>query len=83
MYDYSWKGDVEKSGGIATNIGIHFFDMLCWIFGEQRNIKVFKNDSKVSVRVFRASKANVNGFFQQIQYIPKQIIKEKKLPIDQ
>ena len=48
-YDYSWKGDVEKSGGIATNIGIHFFDMLCWIFGEQRNIKVFKNDSKVSL----------------------------------
>lgn len=32
-YQYSWKGDVEKSGGIATNIGIHFFDMLTWIFG--------------------------------------------------
>ena len=33
-YHYSWKGDVEKSGGIATNIGVHFFDMLTWIFGE-------------------------------------------------
>jgi len=33
-YDYSWKGDVSKSGGIATNIGIHFFDMLIWIFGD-------------------------------------------------
>lgn len=32
-YFISWKGDVEKSGGIATNIGIHFFDMLIWIFG--------------------------------------------------
>jgi UDP-N-acetyl-2-amino-2-deoxyglucuronate dehydrogenase len=32
-YLVSWKGDVEKSGGIATNIGIHFFDMLEWIFG--------------------------------------------------
>jgi UDP-N-acetyl-2-amino-2-deoxyglucuronate dehydrogenase len=32
-YDFSWKGDVNKSGGIATNIGIHFFDMLTWIFG--------------------------------------------------
>jgi UDP-N-acetyl-2-amino-2-deoxyglucuronate dehydrogenase len=32
-YSVSWKGDVEKSGGIATNIGIHFFDMLEWIFG--------------------------------------------------
>jgi UDP-N-acetyl-2-amino-2-deoxyglucuronate dehydrogenase len=28
-----WKGDEAKSGGIATNIGIHFFDMLSWIFG--------------------------------------------------
>jgi UDP-N-acetyl-2-amino-2-deoxyglucuronate dehydrogenase len=32
-YYTSWKGDVSKSGGIATNIGIHFFDMLLWIFG--------------------------------------------------
>jgi UDP-N-acetyl-2-amino-2-deoxyglucuronate dehydrogenase len=33
-YRVSWKGDIQKSGGVATNIGIHFFDMLCWIFGE-------------------------------------------------
>ncbi len=33
-YDISWKGDESKSGGVATNIGIHFFDMLHWIFGE-------------------------------------------------
>lgn len=32
-YFISWKGDIHKSGGIATNIGIHFFDMLIWIFG--------------------------------------------------
>ena len=32
-YYISWKGDVQKSGGVATNIGIHFFDMLSWIFG--------------------------------------------------
>jgi UDP-N-acetyl-2-amino-2-deoxyglucuronate dehydrogenase len=32
-YDYSWKGQVEKSGGIATNIGVHFFDLLLWLFG--------------------------------------------------
>lgn len=35
-YFYSWKGDESKSGGIATNIGIHFFDMLTWIFGPAR-----------------------------------------------
>ena len=33
-YNTSWKGDIEKSGGIATNIGVHFFDMLMWIFGD-------------------------------------------------
>ena len=33
-YRYSWKGDVQKSGGVATNIGIHFFDLLLWLFGE-------------------------------------------------
>lgn len=38
-YYTSWKGDINKSGGIATNIGIHFFDMLIWIFGPvQENI---------------------------------------------
>jgi len=37
-YFTSWKGDIHKSGGIATNIGVHFFDMLTWIFG-----KVSKN----------------------------------------
>ncbi|MBN1109060.1 MAG: Gfo/Idh/MocA family oxidoreductase [Bacteroidales bacterium] len=36
-YHISWKGDIHKSGGIATNIGIHFFDMLGWIFGEVKN----------------------------------------------
>lgn len=32
-YHYSWKGDISRSGGISTNIGIHFFDMLMWFFG--------------------------------------------------
>lgn len=36
-YYTSWKGSVEKSGGIATNIGVHFFDMLTWIFGEVKS----------------------------------------------
>ena len=39
-YKYSWKGDEAKSGGIATNIGIHFFDMLLWIFGSVIDMKV-------------------------------------------
>lgn len=37
-YHISWKGDQAKSGGIVTNIGIHFFDMLLWVFGNVRHI---------------------------------------------
>ena len=40
-YYASWKGDEEKSGGIATNIGVHFFDMLHWIFGDLKDQKVY------------------------------------------
>ena len=45
-YHTSWKGDVQKSGGIATNIGVHFFDMLMWIFGEvkENNVTMHRND---------------------------------------
>jgi len=45
-YDVSWKGDIHKSGGIATNIGVHFFDMLIWIFGgvKQNIVHVLKDD---------------------------------------
>lgn len=39
-YHHSWKGDESKSGGIVTNIGIHFFDMLLWIFGDVRELNV-------------------------------------------
>ncbi len=39
-YFNSWKGDIQKSGGIATNIGIHFFDMLTWIFGDLKSSTV-------------------------------------------
>ncbi len=45
-YYASWKGDINKSGGIATNIGIHFFDMLMWIFGpvQSRKIHLHEHD---------------------------------------
>lgn len=42
-YHISWKGDVNKSGGIATNIGVHFFDMLMWIFGEVKENIVYSH----------------------------------------
>lgn len=43
-YRYSWKGDAEKSGGLATNIGVHFFDMLIWLFGDVTESRVLAAD---------------------------------------
>ncbi|MBA7518333.1 UDP-N-acetyl-2-amino-2-deoxy-D-glucuronate oxidase [subsurface metagenome] len=48
-YQISWKGDVHKSGGIATNIGVHFFDMLIWVFGGvKQNIVHLLEENKAS-----------------------------------
>ena len=57
-YDYSWKGDIQKSGGIATNIGIHFFDMLTYIFGEVKEFEA-KNTEKSSKGILILKKATV------------------------
>ncbi len=45
-YAISWKGSNEKSGGVATNIGIHFFDLLMWLFGEAGEVRVHHADSE-------------------------------------
>ena len=48
-YFISWKGDIQKSGGVATNIGIHFFDMLTWIFGDStQNIVHISEQNKAA-----------------------------------
>jgi UDP-N-acetyl-2-amino-2-deoxyglucuronate dehydrogenase len=48
-YQYSWKGDIKKSGGVCTNIGVHFYDMLNFIFGDvKKNIVHYKDDFKSS-----------------------------------
>ena len=47
-YYTSWKGDIRKSGGVATNIGVHFYDMLTWIFGPvKENIVHVKSHDRV------------------------------------
>jgi UDP-N-acetyl-2-amino-2-deoxyglucuronate dehydrogenase len=40
-YHYSWKGDEERSGGVATNIGVHFFDLLIWLFGPVKEQEIY------------------------------------------
>lgn len=59
-YHYSWKGDGSKSGGIATNIGVHFFDMLTWVFGDvvENNVK-FHEQSRAGGEL-KLERANVN-----------------------
>lgn len=61
-YHYSWKGDVMKSGGIATNIGVHFFDMLTWIFGKSiSNILHYSKEEKAG-GLIELENANVKWF---------------------
>ena len=61
-YNYSWKGDVAKSGGIATNIGIHFFDMLTWVFGSVKENIVEKHTSDTASGVLVLERARVKWF---------------------
>lgn len=59
-YYTSWKGDETKSGGIATNIGVHFFDMLQWIFGpmQEFTLSAKTQDTNSGTLTFERSKVN-------------------------
>jgi UDP-N-acetyl-2-amino-2-deoxyglucuronate dehydrogenase len=61
-YSISWKGDLQKSGGVATNIGIHFFDMLGWIFGPTRKIIVHLSDPQKAAGYLELENARVRWF---------------------
>ncbi len=61
-YHISWKGAIEKSGGIATNIGIHFFDMLTWIFGDVKENRVKEHTADHASGYLHLEKARVNWF---------------------
>jgi len=61
-YDHSWKGSVQKSGGVVMNIGVHFFDVLLWLFGgvEKSNVDMLQHD-RAAGRL-RLERANVRWF---------------------
>ena len=61
-YYTSWKGDINKSGGIASNIGIHFFDMLIWIFGGMKSFKIEVDQSDTCSGFLLLNQARVNWF---------------------
>lgn len=72
-YLQSWKGDEKKSGGIATNIGVHFFDMLHFIFGElQKNVLHHSTDTAAS-GFLEYEKARVRWFLSvDNNYVPEE-----------
>lgn len=61
-YTHSWKGEMAKSGGVATNIGIHFFDMLLWIFGPAQRSEVTVRDAKKMGGTLELANADVEWF---------------------
>ena len=61
-YQVSWKGDERKSGGIATNIGVHFFDMIQWLFGDFGDVKVYLNEKGRMSGFVELERAKVNWF---------------------
>lgn len=61
-YLYSWKGDKIKSGGLSTNIGIHFFDLLLWLFGEVVHCEVHLSEPKKEAGFLELEQANVRWF---------------------
>jgi UDP-N-acetyl-2-amino-2-deoxyglucuronate dehydrogenase len=61
-YSISWKGDIQKSGGVATNIGIHFFDMLSWIFGEPKKNIVHVSEPHKAAGYLELENARVRWF---------------------
>jgi UDP-N-acetyl-2-amino-2-deoxyglucuronate dehydrogenase len=61
-YSISWKGDIQKSGGVATNIGIHFFDMLSWIFGDSKKNIVHLSEPNKAAGYLELENARVRWF---------------------
>jgi UDP-N-acetyl-2-amino-2-deoxyglucuronate dehydrogenase len=61
-YDISWKSSAEKSGGIATNIGVHFFDLLLWLFGPASAVRVHHSDPRRMAGYLELERARVRWF---------------------
>jgi UDP-N-acetyl-2-amino-2-deoxyglucuronate dehydrogenase len=58
-YDVSWKGSEQRSGGLVTNIGVHFFDLLQWLFGAVQESQVHLREARRAAGYFRLERARV------------------------
>ncbi|HKL38311.1 MAG TPA: Gfo/Idh/MocA family oxidoreductase [Bacteroidales bacterium] len=78
-YFISWKGDEQKSGGVATNIGVHFFDMLTWIFGDVKQNVVHHYQEDKAAGFLDLEKARVRWFLSvDSNDLPEEVKKEEK-----
>lgn len=78
-YHISWKGEQAKSGGIATNIGIHFFDMLIWIFGSVKRNEVIKHERDHAEGFLELERAHVKWFLSiNYNHIPEEVKRSGK-----
>lgn len=76
-YYTSWKGDNTKSGGIATNIGVHFYDMLSWIFGDVKENIIHVHTHDRAAGYLQLERARVRWFLSINEDVLPQEIKEK------
>lgn len=78
-YFTSWKGDEKKSGGVATNIGVHFYDMLHFVFGKVLDNKLHYRDDFKAAGFIEYEKARVRWFLSvDANTIPKEILAQGK-----
>ena len=79
-YLKSWKGSDDKSGGVATNIGVHFYDMLHFVFGDLRRNEVHYRDEVTASGYLEYEKARVRWFLSiDASHLPENAIKGEKL----
>ena len=78
-YYASWKGDKSKSGGIATNIGVHFYDMLSWIFGDVKKSTVHVHEHDRAAGFLELERASVRWFLGINYDLIPEHIKERGL----
>ena len=76
-YYTSWKGDVSKSGGIATNIGVHFYDMLSWIFGDVKENIVHVHEHDRAAGYLELERARVRWFLSINEDVLPEEVKAK------
>lgn len=79
-YQKSWKGSDDRSGGVATNIGVHFYDMLHFIFGGVIHNEVHYRDEKTSSGFIQYERARVRWFLSiDARYLPENAVRGEKV----